>query len=68
LRSQTSFEVSKFIDDSLAGIQLPVSNIDLIQCTLNALDLCYDDIVDTFTYIQSTLMFDDIVDSLASHI
>ena len=56
--------VVKSISDSLAAIQSPVSEMDLIQYTLNGLDLDYDGIVDTLTYILGTLTFDDVYTNL----
>ena len=52
--------VVKSISNSLAAIQLPVSEIDLIQYTLNAIDPDYDGIVGTLTYMPGTLTFDDV--------
>ena len=50
----------KNIADSLAAIQSAISDMDLIQYTLNALDSDYDGFVDALTHMPGMLTFDDL--------
>ena len=50
----------KHIADSLASIQTPVSNVDLVQLTLNGLDEDYYNLVATLSYDTNLLTFDDL--------
>jgi len=50
----------KHIADSHASIQTPVSNVDLVQLTLNGLDEDYYNLVATLSYDTNLLTFDDL--------
>ena len=54
----------KSIVESLAAIQSPVLDMELVQYTLNVLDPDYNGIVDTLTYMPCTLTFDDVCTKL----
>jgi len=50
----------KHIADSLASIRTHVSNIDLVQLTLNGLDEDYHTLVTTLSYGSNLISFDDL--------
>jgi len=57
---------TKYIVDSLASIQTPISNIDLVQLTSNELDEDYHTLVTALSYGANLLTFEPLfqVDSL----
>jgi len=50
----------KSIIDSLAAIQCPVSDLDLIQYAFNGLGSDYDNFVDNFSFLPGGISFDEI--------
>ncbi|KAJ8422890.1 hypothetical protein Cgig2_026778 [Carnegiea gigantea] len=57
----------KNIAESLAAIQSAISDMDLIQYTLNALDSDYDGFVDSPNHMPGMLTFDDVRNKLIVH-
>ena len=57
---EDSLQGIKHIIDSLASIQTPVPQVDLVQLTLNGLDEDYHTLVTTLSYSTNLITFDDL--------